>query len=319
MSADDGAPRLLVDCDPGPDDVVALAVAAHAGTLVGVTTVGGNAPLPAVTRNALAVRQLFDLDAPVHAGAAGPLVGEPRHGTEVHGDDGVAGATLPTPERDADSTDALGFLVDTIRGEEGLWVVALGPLTNLALAFRAAPDLPGRLAGVSFMGGSADVGNRTPLAEFNVLADPEAAAVVLTSGVPLRMAGLDLTRQLVLDGGFVDEVRASGTPGATTVADLLAAHLGAVEAHRGVPSTGLHDPCAVLAVTDPTLVRATARHVAVELRGELTRGTTVVDRRGAGVGAAPNVAHGHTLDADAARAVVLDALRARTGGMAGPR
>ena len=306
-----GPVAVVVDCDPGHDDAVALVLADVHADLVGVTTVGGNAPLDAVTANALVTAELFDIAAPVHAGAARPLVAPARHAPEVHGEAGFAGPQVPPPSRPVASNDAVSFLVESARCRPGLWVIATGPLTNVALALRSAPDLVHRLGGISFMGGTATVGNSTPVAEFNALADPEALHVVLTSGVLLRMAGLDLTTQLVVDDAFEADVRAVQNRGSTVLADLLAAYLDALEARDGRRRGGLHDPCALLAVTHPQLFDHVDRHVAVELRGELTRGMTVVDSRGPGVGERPNVAHGVTLDAPAARQLVLDALARR--------
>ncbi len=303
--------RLIVDCDPGHDDAVALVVAAHFGELVGVTTVGGNAPLRDVTTNAVLTCQMFGIDVDVRAGADRPLVAAPRYAPQVHGVSGFSGPALPPLERSAAEGHAVDWLIETIRGEEGLWLVPVGPMTNVALAFRRAPDLVGRLAGVSFMGGSATIGNHTPVAEFNVLVDPEAAAVVLGSGVPLRMAGLDLTEQFVVDDALAANVRSIGTPGATVIADLMLSYLDNIESIRGERRGGLHDPCAVLAVTHPDLVDHQPRSVAVELNGTLTRGMTVVDRRKR-PDAGPNVAHGHRIDHVTARRLVIEALTAQT-------
>ena len=313
--------RLIVDCDPGHDDAVALVVAAHFAEIVGVTTVGGNAPLADVTDNALLTCQLFGIEAEVHPGAVRPLVAPPRHAPEVHGVSGFAGPDLPAVEREAAATHAVEFLIETIRAEEGLWLVPIGPMTNVALAFRQAPDVIDRLAGVSFMGGSAGPGNRTPAAEFNVLVDPEAAAAVLGSGVRLHMAGLDLTHQFPVDDALADDVRATGGPGAAFLADLFVGYLDRAERLTGFRRGGLHDPCAVLAVTHPEVIGSELRRVDVELDGSLTRGMTVVDLRPAPVGGraarpddegpAPNVHHGHTIDPVAARRLVLEAVAAR--------
>lgn len=316
-----GRPRLIVDCDPGQDDAVALVCAAHYGELVGITTVGGNAPLADVTANALLTCQLFGIDVDVHAGAARPLVAEPRHAPQIHGVSGFEGPALPEPTRSVSSDDAIGYLIETIRAEEGLWLVPIGPLTNVALAFRQAPDLIDRLAGVSFMGGSAGAGNHTPVAEFNVLVDPEAAAAVIGSGVPLWMAGLDLTHQFVIDDALEADIRAlaagGGNRGAEVLADLVASYLRQMERIRGERRGGLHDPCAVLAVTHPGVIEHRIRHVDVELQGALTRGMTVVDQREPSSDG--NVAHGHTLDHPRARSLVLDAIdvRGRTAAVAG--
>ena len=174
-------PRILVDCDPGHDDAVALVVAARFGDLVGVTTVAGNAPLTHTTRNARIVLDLIGSDVPLHSGAQRPLVAPARHAQNVHGESGLDGADLPEPSRPADSADAIGFIIDTCRATEGLWLVPVGPLTNIALALRSAPDLADRIAGISLMGGGT-FGNRTSAAEFNIWADPDAAAIVYGYG-----------------------------------------------------------------------------------------------------------------------------------------
>lgn len=300
-------PRLIVDCDPGHDDAVALVAAAHFGELVAVTTVGGNAPLADVTTNALLTCQLFDIDVEVHAGAVRPLVAEPRHAPEIHGVSGFQGPSLPPLERAASGHHAVEVLIETIRAEEGLWLVPIGPLTNVALAIRQAPDLVDRLAGISFMGGSAMVGNHSPVGEFNILVDPEAAAAVLSSGARIHMAGLDLTHQFVVDDALADDIRAVNNPGATVLADLMNSYLDQAEKLGAGRLGGLHDPCAVLAVTHPEVVSSTARHVAVELDGSITRGMTVVDQRRARTGE-PNVFHGHTLDHPKARSLIIEAI-----------
>jgi len=305
-------PRMIVDCDPGLDDAAALVVANHFADLVGITTVGGNAPLADVTANALLTTQVFGIDVEVYAGAERPLVADPRHAPEIHGEHGFDGPSLPELSRRVGDGHAVDYLVETIRSEEGLWLVPTGPLTNVALALRRAPDLVERLAGISFMGGSATVGNHTPVAEFNVLVDPEAAAIVLDAGGRILMAGLDLTHQFVVDDELARRLRDVGTAGAVMLADLVVAYLDQVEAVRGRRRGGLHDPCAVLAITHAELVAHVQRHVAVELSGAITRGMTVVDQRpGPGVDdPGGNVWHGHTLDGAGALTSLLAAVAA---------
>ncbi len=306
-------PRVIVDCDPGLDDAAALVVANHFADLVGITTVGGNAPLADVTTNALLTAQVFGIDVGVHAGAERPLVAEPRHAPEIHGEHGFDGPSLPELDRVVVSNDAIDYLIETIRGEEGLWLIPTGPMTNIALALRSAPDLARRLAGISFMGGSATVGNHSAVAEFNILVDPEAAAAVLaTTDTTIVMAGLDLTPQFIVDDELSSKLRALATDGALMLADLVSAYLDQLEAIRGVRRGGFHDPCAVLAVTHPEIVDRTRRRVEVELAGTHTRAMTVVDQRPPpGVDdPAGNVWHGHTLDHRAALSALLEAVAA---------
>ncbi len=310
-----GRPALIVDCDPGHDDALALFVAARHGDLLGITTVAGNASLDHTTRNALIVAALAGLeDVPVHAGASRPLVAPPRHGEQIHGRTGLDGPVVDEPTRTADGDDAVGFIVDTVRSRPPgtVWLVPVGPATNIALALRRAPDLAARLAGISFMGGSRQVGNVTPTAEFNVWADPEAAAVMVGAPAPRTvMSGLDLTRQLSVDDAFIDRLRpfaARGHAVARFTVALLEFYLDRQQAMTGRRLGPAHDVCSVLAITHPTLLTTTAHPVDVELHGRLTRGMTVVDERPRPPGDDRTIDVGHTLDAPACFEVLFDAI-----------
>jgi len=282
-------PAVLLDCDPGHDDALAILLAGATTELVGVSAVSGNAPLDKTLHNALVVTQIAGLDVPVHAGATRPLVARPRHAAFIHGESGLDGPALPALTRGAAPGTAVRFLLESAEARDDLWLVATGPLTNVALALREEPGLARRLRGISLMGGSSGPGNVTPTGEFNIVADPEAAAVVFASGARLVMAGLDVTHRFRMGPSRVAALRALGNRAATFAADLLEAY-GAAYARNFGPEVGvpLHDPCAVLAVTQPELFASEERHVEVELAGTLTRGMTVVDRRDGGRGAAPN-------------------------------
>lgn len=301
-------PRIILDCDPGHDDVVAIIVAHRHTSLAGITTVHGNAPLDRTTYNACVMRDLLDVGCGVHSGAERPLVAPPKFGAFVHGESGLDGADLPEPQAGADSTDAVGFIIETCRFEEGLWLVPTGPLTNIALALRAAPDLADRIAGISLMGGGT-FGNRTPMAEFNIWADPEAAEIVFGCGAPITMAGLDVTHQFVLLHERIDQVAAIGSDFTTLMSDLFRFFTdNYISRHDHMPGAALHDPLAVLAVTHPDLFEHTERHVTVEARGAYTTGMTVIDRRDISERGEPNARVLDRVDADAAWQIVLDAL-----------
>ncbi len=307
-------PAIILDCDPGHDDAVAIVVAARWCEVLGITTVAGNAPLERTTHNALVMRDLVGLDTAVHAGAARPLVAPPMHASYVHGESGLDGADLPAPTRTLDGTDAVGFIIDTCRRHEGCWLVPIGPLTNIALALRAAPDIADRIAGISVMGGGT-FGNRTSVAEFNIWADPEAAAIVLdvaaAHGTRLVLAGLDLTHRFQATPDRIAEVRALPGRLAAVLADLFDFFsAGYVARHDDLLGAAVHDPLAVLAVTHPDLFQRERRHVAVELRGELTRGMTVIDRRTLVDRPAANCELLTDLDADRAWALVVAAVAA---------
>ncbi len=302
-------PKIIVDCDPGIDDAFALPLAARHGELLGITTVGGNASLEAVTRNALLMCQLFDIDAPVHAGLGRPLVGEPKLALEVHGDSGFGSSELPPITRELASSDAIGFIIDTVRSVDDVWLIPIGPLTNIAMALRLAPDIADRIGGISFMGGSTTLGNMTPGSEFNIGADPEAADVVFTSGVPLLMAGLDLTQQFLVDDQFAQTVRALATTGTALLAELVDFVLDRMESFGIGRVVHLHDPVAVLAVTHPHLIETTLRNGVVELAGTYTRGMTLLDMRFPNGSPEGNVGHGHTIvDRAECERLVLEAL-----------
>jgi inosine-uridine nucleoside N-ribohydrolase len=299
---------IILDCDPGHDDAIALVIAARHTNLLGITTVAGNAPLESTTHNAIVLRDLLGIDVPVHAGASRPLLAPARHAGYVHGESGLDGADLPAPSGPPASRDAIAFIIDTVRSHDGVWLVPTGPLTNIALALRSAPDIAARVAGISFMGGGL-FGNTTATAEFNIWADPEAAAVVVGYGGPLIMAGLDVTYQLQATRERIAEVRRLPGRLATTLADLLTFFSSTyVSRHEDMLGAAVHDPLAVLALTHPDLFTRSFSHVVVETVGEHTRGMTVIDQRTLLDRPEPNCARLSHVDADAAWAVVTEAI-----------
>jgi inosine-uridine nucleoside N-ribohydrolase len=302
-------PTIVLDCDPGHDDAIAIMLAAHYAELHSIVTVSGNVPLELTTHNALITTQLLGLDVPVHAGADRPLLAPPYHAPDIHGETGLGGPSLPALTREVASHEGVWHLVKTFRERRDLALVATGPLTNIALALRVAPDIAQNIAQLTLMGGSNSFGNRTPVAEFNILADPEAAAIVFDSGIPIKMLGLNLTHQFLIEEADIAAMRALQTTAGTFVADMLA-FFGATYAERyfGRFFAPLHDPCAILAVTHPELITFAPRHVAIELSGAHTRGMTVVDERQVMSDLTPNAEVGLTIDRNKATAVLMSAL-----------
>jgi inosine-uridine nucleoside N-ribohydrolase len=247
---------------------------------------------------------------PIHAGAARPLIAEPVDAREVHGESGMDGTTLPVPTRTAEP-DGIEFLIEATRQEEGLHLVATGPLTNVALALRVDPGFGRRLAGITFMGGGALGGNVTTAAEFNVFADPEAAVITLTADCRVRMCGLDLTHQVTGDATYLERLRAIDGPAATLAAEILATELkGYGRYASSAAEPPLHDPVALLAVTHPHLFAEERRTIHVELAGSHSRGTTHVERRVAAgsTGASdPTTSWVHTVDGPAALDLIAEA------------
>ena len=300
-------PRIILDTDPGVDDAIAIITAARWADLVGITTVAGNVPIEHTTANALRLVDLLGLNVAVHQGADRPLTAEPLHARHVHGAVGLGKVSLPDPSRGPDSEDAAGFLVETTRDEEGLHLVPVGPLTNVALALEADPALADRVASITLMGGGAGVGNVTAAAEFNVYADPEAANVVFRSGAPITMVGLNLTHQVRMGGEHAKACRALGTPVGRVAADLLDFN---TRVHRNASETttgAMHDPCAVLVITHPEVFHCEPRSVTIELAGTHTRGQTLVDERG-WPGIEPNCLVAYRTNASRALGLIMQAI-----------
>jgi purine nucleosidase len=283
VAASRAVPTIL-DCDPGHDDMVAIMVAAaHPWIdLLAITTVAGNGTLERTTHNARAVCSLAGIrDVPIAAGAPGPLVGTLRTAAHVHGESGLEGAELADPDVPLAPGHAVDLMARLLRDAgEPVTLVPTGPLTNIALLLRTHPDLAERVREIVLMGGSTDVGNVEPLAEFNIHVDPEAADVVFSSGLPVTMCGLNVTHQALATEAVLDRLRGLGTPLADTVVRLLGFFRDRYRDIWGLPAPPLHDPVAVARVIDPELVRCEEAHVSVELHGTHTRGATVCDRFG---------------------------------------
>jgi purine nucleosidase/pyrimidine-specific ribonucleoside hydrolase len=301
-----GAHPVLLDCDPGHDDAVAILLAAgrrDAIDLRAVTTVGGNAELEKVTVNARRVMTLAGLtDVPVAAGAAGPRRGELITALEVHGQSGLDGAELPEAAVELDERSAIALMAD--RGPAT--VVATGPLTNVAALLEQSPDT---VSDIVWMGGSTDRGNTRPYAEFNALVDPEAAEIVFTSGKPVTMVGLNLTHQAQATPAIVERLRAIANPAAEASIGWLTFFADTYRTVYGFEGPPVHDPCALALVIDPSLVRCVDSFVAIETEGRWTRGATVVDLHGR-LGEAPNARVAMELDVPRFWDLVMGAIAA---------
>lgn len=276
---------IILDCDPGHDDAVALLLA-HGSPeveLLAVTTVAGNQDLDKVTRNALAVARVAGLaGVPVAAGADRPLVRVRDHAASIHGESGLDGPVLPEPAQALDPRHAVDLIVETVMSREPdtVTLVPTGPLTNIALAVLREPRIVDRVRQVVLMGGAFRTGNWSPVAEFNIRADPEAARVVLRAGWDVVVVGLDLTHQALATPDVVRRIADVGTAPARFVEELLAFFTASYRETMGFDAPPVHDPCAVAYVIDPTVMTVRRAPVDVELAGELTTGMTVVDLRG---------------------------------------
>jgi inosine-uridine nucleoside N-ribohydrolase len=292
---------ILIDCDPGHDDAMALllALASPEVEVLGVSTVHGNQTLPKTTVNALKVLELAGrADLPVAAGADRPLVRAPAYGDHVHGETGMDGPDLPAPAGAPVPAHAIDFLADRLRQAGApVTLVPTGPLTNVALLLARHPDAADNIERIVLMGGAIAEGNITPAAEFNIWVDPEAAARVFASGIDVTMVGLDVTHRALMTAEHADRLRAAGRVG-TVVAELRDFYQRHHTTVYNFPGTPVHDAMAVAHVIRGDIVNTEHRHVAVELQSDLCRGRTVVDLWRV-TGKAPNAHVGVDVDADA--------------------
>src|SRR6478735_6708568 len=259
---------IVIDCDPGHDDAIAilLALASPELELVGVTTVAGNQTLDKTTHNALVTLEIAGRsDIPVAAGAEAPLRRELRTAAHVHGETGLDGPELPEPSARPVEDHAADFLAELI--EPGVVLVPTAPLTNLALMLERHPDVPDRLERIVWMGGAIAEGNITPAAEFNSFVDPEAAAAVFASGIPMTMVGLDVTHKALFTRTHAERLREAGRAG-RFVAELSDFFQAFHEHSYGFDGSPIHDAMAVAHVIDPTLLTTRPANVGVDVDGE---------------------------------------------------
>jgi inosine-uridine nucleoside N-ribohydrolase len=305
--------RIILDCDPGHDDAMAILLARGCPDidLLAITTVAGNQTLEKTTLNARRVCTVAHIDdVPIYAGCDRPLVRPQIIAADVHGDSGLDGPVFGDPTVPVSDEHAVDFLVRTLMASDGdITLVPVGPLTNIAMALRREPRIVDRTRGVVLMGGAYTRGNRTPAAEFNILADPEAAAIVFEAGWPLTMVGLELTHQAGASQQVIDEIGAIGTALSGTVVELLTFFGGTYREVHGFEAPPVHDPCAVARVARPELVTLQDAFVAVETHGQWTAGMTVTDFD-LQLGHKANAEVATHLDADGFWALMLDALRA---------
>ncbi|MFD5594940.1 nucleoside hydrolase [Streptomyces griseorubiginosus] len=273
---------VIIDCDTGVDDALALLFAVrHPGIdLRAVTCVAGNTDVDGVVRNTLTVlEQAGAGDIPVARGAERPLIEPVRTAQHVHGLDGMGDLGLPAPTRVAVDVDAVTLLRrEILASPRPVTLIPTAPLTNIALLLRTHPEVVRNIERIVFMGGAVATGNATPVAEFNVWHDPEAAAVLLTAGVPITMYGLDVFERVVVPAADVQRLRASAEPSLRMAGELLA-HRDPASTGDPTPTGGLGDAGAVCAVVDPDGLTTELLPVEVSLAPGPTRGQTVVDRR----------------------------------------
>ncbi len=280
---------VILDGDPGHDDAIAwmLAKASPLLDIRAVTSCCGNNTLEKTTYNALRVCTLIGLDCPIAAGKPAPLVADPIIAPTVHGESGLDGPALPEPAMQCSTLSAVELMAKVLReSDRPVCLVPTGPLTNIATLLLTYPELKSKIDRISLMGGGIDFGNWTCAAEFNILVDPEAADIVFRSGLPIYMAGLDVTEKALIFPEDFERIRACGNE----VSDIVVQWLEFFyRFHRsiGYPGAPVHDPVAVVALIAPEILTIRDYYVQIETQGEYCRGMTVADRFGI-TGQAPN-------------------------------
>lgn len=304
--------KILIDCDPGHDDMVAimLACASPGLELLGVTTVAGNQTGEKTFRNALRTLTLIRrTDIPVSRGADKPLLRPLTVAPEIHGVSGLDGAQLPEPAITGTGRHAVDFLVSAImESREPITLVPTGPLTNVALALLKEPALAGKVKRIVLMGGAVYDSNISPAAEFNIFVDPDAAQVVFRCGAPIVMVGLDATNKARLSFADIDEMASWNGAVSRVVAPLLRFFANTNREVFGFPGAPVHDALAVAHLLKPDIITTKRMNVEIETTGELTRGRTVADVYGiSGRAANADVAMG--VDQPAFKEMIFSAIR----------
>ena len=276
--------KIIIDTDPGIDDAVALLLALAAREeleVLGIVAVAGNLPLEETLDNARLVCELARRrDVKVYGGCAKPLLRPLTAAAAIHGTSLAQRLGIPEPSMPVEPQHGDDFIIEAVRMTDpgAITLVALGPLTNIAVALRKAPDIAARIGQIVMMGGAAfEIGNVTPAAEFNIYVDPHAAAIVLDSGLPITMVPLDVTHQVLSTPARLARLRALPNRCGPTVASLLADFEASRAARFGERGLALHDPCAVAYLLRPGLFRGRRVNVAVETESALALGLTAVD------------------------------------------
>jgi inosine-uridine nucleoside N-ribohydrolase len=303
--------KIILDCDPGHDDAIAILLAAHHPNieLLAITTVGGNQTVTKTANNALKVCSLANIQTvPIAKGMDRPLVRAPRHAAHIHGESGLDGPNVPEARLKLVSEHAVDLLIDLLLHSDGdITLVPTGPLTNIAMAMLREPAIIPKIQAISLMGGAVGQGNITPAAEFNIWVDPEAASIVFQCGRPVTMIPLEVTHRALATEQVITRLRSANRTTANFAADLLLFFADRYRAVFGFAAPPVHDPCAVARVIDPELVPTSSMHVDIEVKGEFTAGRTVCDTYRV-LGEPANIQVGQDLNVERFWDMVIDTL-----------
>lgn len=272
--------KIILDCDPGHDDAVAILLAgkSEAIDLLGITVVAGNQTLEKTQVNARRVCQWLDLDVPVYAGCGQPMIREKMVAADIHGETGLDGPVFPPLTKELEKDHAVSFIIRTLMESDGdITMVTTGPMTNLGMAMRLEPAIIPKIRRIVLMGGAYTNGNVTPAAEFNIIADADAAYVCFTSGRPITMVGLDVTRKALCYPSVVDRMEKVGNKASRLFVDLMRHFCKSQKEVFGWEGGPLHDPITIAYLIDPTVLTVKPMHAEIDIRSIQSYGRTNCD------------------------------------------
>ena len=272
--------KIILDCDPGHDDAVAIMLAAINPKieLLGITVVAGNQKLEKTVNNALKVCNHLNLDVPVYSGMSRPMIREQLIADDIHGETGLDGPKFEELKIKAEDKHAVNFIIDTLmNSDEKVTLVPTGPLTNIGMAIRFEPRIIEKINRIVLMGGSYQLGNMTPAAEFNILADPDAAHIVFSSGVKVVMMGLDLTRQASATKEVVEKIKSLNNKASKLFVDLMEFFAASQKNVFGWSAPPVHDPTTIAYIIDPECIEVKPMFCEIELWSERSYGRTLCD------------------------------------------
>ena len=272
--------KIILDCDPGHDDAVAIMLAAINPKieLLGITVVAGNQKLEKTVNNALKVCNHLNLNVPVYSGMSRPMIREQLIADDIHGETGLDGPKFEELKIKAENKHAVNFIIDTLmNSDEKITLVPTGPLTNIGMAIRFEPKIIEKINRIVLMGGSYQLGNMTPAAEFNILADPDAAHIVFSSGVKIVMMGLDLTRQASATKEVVEKIKSLNNKASKLFVDLMEFFAASQKNVFGWSAPPVHDPTTIAYIIDPECIEVKPMFCEIELWSERSYGRTLCD------------------------------------------
>lgn len=271
--------KIILDCDPGHDDAVAILLAGLSDKidLLGITVAAGNQTIAKTAQNALNVARFIGLDVPIAIGCQDPMVVPRVICSQVHGESGLDGFTFPTYKKDFDHRHACQFIIDTVMNNDDVVIVTCGPMTNLAIAMKLEPKIVKRIKGVVLMGGSTENGNTSPAAEFNIMCDAEAAYVVFTSGIPIKMIGLNVTRKVLVTEEVIERFAKINNKISDMFVKLMRVFNENQRKTFGIKAAPLHDPVTIVSLIDENVVKFVKMNVEIDINHGSSYGRTNCD------------------------------------------